>query len=429
LSDLIVPFFPLLQWTSKGDAFIIGSDIKRLENTTLQQFFRHNRFQSLVRQLNFYSFRKVNKERNIWIYKHELFHRDCPEDLYKVRRRTCPGLDGRKQRFNRYSTRRLNGEGSDESSEESSVTDENAPNFVKKHFVDDLPLPTKRPRRLSNDSETISKIGTQAVDSSLVDVIHPDECKDTEDLVRISTDLLTVSEVSDRLEEYARKARGLSGSRGSRRSGVVTPPYEASSAGLVTYDDECNFDSDDQFLGARIPLRLSLTNVCDDGAAVNIDDSQFAEVTPPPKSKKSHTPPVKETSLAASMMKQIVERIPADRRHEFIALTVVARFCMSTSPSEDSDLCGRVLQVVATFDELSKDFQLYRAALDPCAHTTGMQRAWQHDATRQVAVRHFKTFAVNCIHTLLGSLFVSLDEKIALELTADLWSKSVGVGA
>jgi hypothetical protein len=43
----------------------------------------------------------VNKERNVWIYKHHLFRRDSPEDLRLVRRRTCPGLDGRKQRFAR----------------------------------------------------------------------------------------------------------------------------------------------------------------------------------------------------------------------------------------------------------------------------------------------------------------------------------------
>ena len=39
------------QWTPSGDAFIIGSDLERLESETLPQYFRHNRFQSLVRQV------------------------------------------------------------------------------------------------------------------------------------------------------------------------------------------------------------------------------------------------------------------------------------------------------------------------------------------------------------------------------------------
>jgi len=44
-----------------------------------------------VRQLNFYNFRKVNRERTFWIYRHKQFHRDRPEDLHLLRRRTCFG--------------------------------------------------------------------------------------------------------------------------------------------------------------------------------------------------------------------------------------------------------------------------------------------------------------------------------------------------
>ena len=80
-----------------GDAFRI-SDLHRLENETLPTFFRHKRFQSLVRQLNFYNFRKVNRERTFWVYRHALFHRDRPSELHLLRRRTCPGVDGRKHR-------------------------------------------------------------------------------------------------------------------------------------------------------------------------------------------------------------------------------------------------------------------------------------------------------------------------------------------
>jgi hypothetical protein len=53
-------------------------DPKRLEIEVLPKYFRHSRFQSLVRQLNFYNFRKISKERHMWIYRHELFHRDKP---------------------------------------------------------------------------------------------------------------------------------------------------------------------------------------------------------------------------------------------------------------------------------------------------------------------------------------------------------------
>ena len=69
-----------------------------MEGETLPTYFRHQRFASLIRQLNFYSFRKVNRERNFWVYRHPLFHRDRPEELYLVRRQTIQGVDGRKHR-------------------------------------------------------------------------------------------------------------------------------------------------------------------------------------------------------------------------------------------------------------------------------------------------------------------------------------------
>lgn len=87
----------IVTWLPSGEAFRI-SNLKKLEEETLPSFFRHGRFQSLVRQLNFYNFRKVNRERTFWIYRHPLFHRDRPHDLHLLRRRTCPGVDGRKVR-------------------------------------------------------------------------------------------------------------------------------------------------------------------------------------------------------------------------------------------------------------------------------------------------------------------------------------------
>lgn len=92
-----------MQWTPDGEAFRI-SDLTRLESETLPSFFRHSRFQSLVRQLNFYNFRKINRERTFWVYYHPLFHRDRPQELHKLRRRTCPGFDGRRHRPHSPST-------------------------------------------------------------------------------------------------------------------------------------------------------------------------------------------------------------------------------------------------------------------------------------------------------------------------------------
>ena len=81
--------------------------MKLILSLRLPQYFRHNRFQSLVRQLNFYNFRKINRERNFWIYQHPLFHRDAPEEMYKLKRRSCPSAEARKSsgRSNKQQTR------------------------------------------------------------------------------------------------------------------------------------------------------------------------------------------------------------------------------------------------------------------------------------------------------------------------------------
>mmetsp|Transcript_5685 Transcript_5685/g.9691 ORF Transcript_5685/g.9691 Transcript_5685/m.9691 type:complete len:98 (-) Transcript_5685:12-305(-) len=56
----------VVSWVPSGEAFRI-SNLSRLESETLPQYFRHSRFQSLVRQLNFYNFRKINRERTFWV--------------------------------------------------------------------------------------------------------------------------------------------------------------------------------------------------------------------------------------------------------------------------------------------------------------------------------------------------------------------------
>ncbi|KAK1732951.1 hypothetical protein QTG54_016282 [Skeletonema marinoi] len=73
---VIVRSYPHVLWASmntgtgshlvpSGEAFRI-TDLSRLESDTLPSYFRHSRFQSLVRQLNFYNFRKINRERTFW---------------------------------------------------------------------------------------------------------------------------------------------------------------------------------------------------------------------------------------------------------------------------------------------------------------------------------------------------------------------------
>lgn len=77
----------IIVWVANGTAFEV-KDPKRLENEILPNFFRHCRFQSLVRQLNFYAFKKISKERSSWVYSHDHFKKNRPDLLEKLRRKT-----------------------------------------------------------------------------------------------------------------------------------------------------------------------------------------------------------------------------------------------------------------------------------------------------------------------------------------------------
>lgn len=77
----------IVAFQADGSAFEV-KDPKKLEAIVLPKYFRHSRFQSLVRQLNFYNFKKISKERHMWIYHHELFHRDKPALLEGLKRKT-----------------------------------------------------------------------------------------------------------------------------------------------------------------------------------------------------------------------------------------------------------------------------------------------------------------------------------------------------
>mmetsp|Transcript_8228 Transcript_8228/g.28958 ORF Transcript_8228/g.28958 Transcript_8228/m.28958 type:complete len:180 (-) Transcript_8228:1213-1752(-) len=77
----------IVQFVPDGSAFEVVNP-KALETRVLPRYFRHSRFQSLVRQLNFYNFKKISRERSMWIYRHEMFHRDLPELLEGLKRKT-----------------------------------------------------------------------------------------------------------------------------------------------------------------------------------------------------------------------------------------------------------------------------------------------------------------------------------------------------
>lgn len=85
-------------WSDDGETFIV-KDPAKFERTIIPQFFKHSKFSSFVRQLNFYSFRKIKyadtiridpelekETANYWRFRHENFQRGKPQLLTEIKR-------------------------------------------------------------------------------------------------------------------------------------------------------------------------------------------------------------------------------------------------------------------------------------------------------------------------------------------------------
>ncbi|GKY99329.1 Heat shock factor protein 4 [Mayamaea pseudoterrestris] len=92
----------ICEWHSDGRSFVI-KDQKAFEKSVIPQFFKHSKIASFVRQLNFYSFRKVphneslridpeveKKTKDWWRFRHDQFQRHHPELLRHIKRTPNP---------------------------------------------------------------------------------------------------------------------------------------------------------------------------------------------------------------------------------------------------------------------------------------------------------------------------------------------------
>lgn len=396
-----------------------------------------------------------------------MFHRDRPEDLFQVRRRTCPGVDGRKQRFSRHSAQKLskydeekaNLSSDDESSLDDTSGDESevvaTSSKKRRGSVSSVASSSsKRSRRLwQGESDKDVKVDTSILPVSPTSVFDAPKtlAKDLEadddssankktDRMEMMERSLIVSEVATKLEEYVKKALKGRGSSRSRRAGVVTPPYGYSrstvfsSRDLITYDDE--YEKEDDVSGLVTDGEESLASADESLGGID-EDSKTMDIAPITNSEK---------------VQQIVDEIRKRASLNMFnskmidACADVAEFLMTTAPGEDAVVCcNKVSDLLASSGRLASDFHLYRAALHPngtlmssrpgysSKHAASLRRALKSGSSRLDALREFKIFAVNLIYKLLGkngSFEIkqpfSHSESASLLLTADAWSKSVG---
>ncbi|KZV62160.1 hypothetical protein PENSPDRAFT_658340 [Peniophora sp. CONT] len=86
----------LIRWSEAGDSFLV-LDHERFAREVLGRWFKHQNFQSFVRQLNMYGFHKIpslrqgvlrsDSDTEIWTFEHTHFRRDQPDLLCLISRK------------------------------------------------------------------------------------------------------------------------------------------------------------------------------------------------------------------------------------------------------------------------------------------------------------------------------------------------------
>ncbi|KAJ2633455.1 Flocculation suppression protein [Coemansia sp. RSA 1290] len=84
----------LISWTAEGDCFKV-TDPAEFSRKVLPLYFKHNNWQSFVRQLNMYGFHKISDlayggvfgDTQLWMFKHPFFQRDQVRQLQNIKRR------------------------------------------------------------------------------------------------------------------------------------------------------------------------------------------------------------------------------------------------------------------------------------------------------------------------------------------------------
>lgn len=88
--------FEVLAWDESGESFHVRGSLNAISKM-LQRYFRHNKYSSFQRQLNYFGFKKYKLSDGTVIYYHQHFCLDRPNDVLKIRRKTNTGAREKQQ--------------------------------------------------------------------------------------------------------------------------------------------------------------------------------------------------------------------------------------------------------------------------------------------------------------------------------------------
>jgi hypothetical protein len=379
----------------------------------------------------------------MWVYKHDLFHRDRPEDLALLRRRTCPTIDGRRQTLSRPLLKKTTSSAHlTRSSNESSIVKPRAIINIhdKKRQMASL-LPNKLVEPAAKRPSLIDGRSLMTVDSDFPNPVPLTESEDSDDQgvtlssfesrnSRAEDQAMIVLKIASQLAQHVRDPKN-----GSRISGLVTPTYGASRNGsissgtLLTYDDEgekMNYNYD-HVQESRFDFTPSLSD----------SNDHIRLIKPTTKIFGKHSPLSKST--ADETVDRLSEALDIDTRSSMQTAAKVARFCMTTFPAcYDVNGSNPIRSLLTSCQELSTEFNSYRSALSPLTVQTrqineyeSYQRMWVHEESRLETARSFSVFAVNRMQSLLRAIqddtisyqIESNTDIIRLERTISIWQK------
>jgi hypothetical protein len=377
----------------------------------------------------------------MWVYKHDLFHRDRPEDLALLRRRTCPTIDGRRQSVSRplimktttsnptwrdtpalSESTDLNHaaglSGSDKKRKVSSIFPKKFADPISKRPSLDVYSPTTADTNFSNpvpltESEDSDDQGQGGTVSSI------------ETHYKAEEQAMVVLKIASQLAQHARNSKN-----GSRVSGLVTPTFGASRSGsissgtLLTYDDaqERTIESYDVHIKESRISCSPCHSFPSDQTRQTIRTINDPNLTPLSK------------SCAEDTVERLIDILNVDACQKMKTATKLARFCMMTYPNcPETSLCNAIRILLTSCLRLEEDFNSYRSALRPSTISTTKiseteiyYQMWLHEEGRRETIRSFGVFAVNNMKSLLRALDcqnVYTDDISMLERSISVWQK------